>query len=158
MQKKPKYDWREIRAYYEAGHTLAECQRRFGFSNGAWDQAVGTRRVIPRPKWSDTRTSEKRAEIARLREAGISYTDISRTLGLSKATVAYHARRLGVPADDRCARRYDWREIQLAYDSGLTARGCAARFGFNLASWHAAKKRGDIVPRPTATTTRPESS
>ncbi|MEK6327519.1 MAG: HNH endonuclease signature motif containing protein [Actinomycetota bacterium] len=70
---------------------------------------------------------------------------------MSKATVAYHARRLGIPADDRFARRYNWTEIQRAYDSGLSVRQCAARFGFNLASWHAAMKRGEIVTRPSAT-------
>jgi DNA-binding transcriptional ArsR family regulator len=95
--------------------------------------------------------SRKRAEISRLRELGMSYAHISRKLGLSKATVAYHARRLGIPADDRFARRYDWAVIQHAYDTGLSARQCAARFGFNLASWHAAMKRGDIVVRPQAT-------
>lgn len=95
--------------------------------------------------------SVKRAEISRLREAGMSYASIARKLGLSKSTVAYHARCLGIPADDRCARRYDWTEIQSAYDSGLTIRQCAARFGFNLASWHGAMRRGDIVTRPKAT-------
>ena len=76
------------------------------------------------------------------------YAASAARLEVTKSTVAYHARRLGVPADDKCARRYDWRSIQEAYDTGLSARACAARFGFNLASWHAAKLRGDIRPRP----------
>jgi hypothetical protein len=65
-----------------------------------------------------------------------------------KSVVAYHARRLGVAADDRFARRYDWTEIQRAYDSGLSVRGCAEQFGFTLASWHKAVKRGDVLARP----------
>ena len=62
--------------------------------------------------------------------------------------VAYHARRLGVEADDRFARRYDWAEIQRVYDSGLSVRECARRFGFTLASWQKAVKRGDVIARP----------
>jgi DNA-binding transcriptional ArsR family regulator len=110
--------------------------------------AVEKGHVVPRPTWSGARASKKRAEIGRLRKKGLSYTDIARRLGLSKATVAYHARRLGIPADDRFARRYDWAEIQRAYDTGLSARQCAKQFGFGLASWHQAVNRGDLDPRP----------
>jgi len=78
----------------------------------------------------------------------LAYSEIAVRLGVTKGTVAYHARRLGIPADEKCARRYDWDAIQRAYDAGLTVRQCAARFGFNLASWHQAKERGDVVPRP----------
>jgi hypothetical protein len=148
MHGKREYDWQEIRSYYETGHTVGECQERFGFSNGAWHRAVEKGHVVARPKWSGPRASKKRAEIGRLREAGLSYTEIAKKLGLSKPTVAYHARRLGIPADDRFARRYDWGEIQRSYDSGLSVRQCAARFGFNLASWHQAVNCGDIDPRP----------
>jgi 5-methylcytosine-specific restriction endonuclease McrA len=91
---------------------------------------------------------ETRGEVARLKAAGFSYSEIAAELGLVKSVVAYHARRLGVPADDRFARRYDWSEIQRAYDSGLSVRGCAEQFGFTLASWHQAVKRGDVVARP----------
>src|SRR5690348_8434547 len=94
--------------------------------------------------------AEKRIAIARLRQFGLSYSEIARLLEVSKGTVAYHVRRLGIPADNRCARRYDWAEIQRAYDRGLTVRQCAARFGFNLASWSAAVERGAVTPRPRA--------
>jgi hypothetical protein len=80
----------------------------------------------------------------------LSYSQIAAELGLTKSTVAYHARNLGIPANDTFARRYDWAEIQRAYDSGLTVRECAARFGFTLASWHQAMRRGAVVGRPTA--------
>lgn len=39
---------------------------------------------------------------------------------MTKPTVAYHARRLGIEAEDRFARRYDWKAVQEAHDSGLT--------------------------------------
>jgi hypothetical protein len=94
--------------------------------------------------------SRKRALIGRLRAAGLSYGAISRRLCISKATVAYHARRLGIPADNRSARRYDWAEVQQAHDAGLSVRQCADRFGFCLATWTQAVARGAIVPRPHA--------
>jgi len=78
----------------------------------------------------------------------LAYSEIAVRSGVTKGTVAYHARRLGIPADEKCARRYDWDAIQRAYDAGLTVRQCAARFGFNLASWHQAKERGDVVRDP----------
>ncbi|HEX7246113.1 MAG TPA: helix-turn-helix domain-containing protein [Solirubrobacterales bacterium] len=95
-----------------------------------------------------TDSSKRREEVARLRAEGLSYTAIGRRLGIAKSTIAYHARRLGVPADDRCARRYDWAEIQRAVDEGLSMRKCQARFGFSSATWNKAVKRGAVVPRP----------
>lgn len=96
------------------------------------------------------RLETSREAVVRLRAAGRSQADIGRELGLAKATVAYHFRNLGSEPDKRFARRYDWDEIQRAYDGGLSVRDCAARFGFNLASWHKAVNRGDVRPRPTA--------
>jgi hypothetical protein len=75
---------------------------------------------------------------------------IAESLGLGKSTVAYHVRRFGVPADERFGRRYDWSEIQRAYDEGLSVRQCAATFGFTLASWHQAVRSGKVVARPQA--------
>jgi len=78
---------------------------------------------------------------------GMSKAAIARTLGVSKSTVSYHARRLGQPVDERGARRYDWQTIQRYYDEGHSLRECIARFGFSRHSWHAAVQRGAIVPR-----------
>jgi transposase-like protein len=89
-----------------------------------------------------------RAAVKELRQHGLSQREIATRLGVSKTTVAFHVRRLGVPPDPRFARRYDWVEIQRAYDSGLSIRDCAARFGFNLATWHQAVQRGDVSARP----------
>jgi HNH endonuclease len=77
----------------------------------------------------------------------MSRSAIAKALGLSKSTVSYHARRLGQPVDDRGARCYDWSEIQRYYDEGHSLRECLARFGFSRHSWHAAVRRGAIVPR-----------
>lgn len=98
----------------------------------------------PRSRWS----SQTRGAVQRLLADGLSRTEIAALLGISKATVSYHARRLGAKIDERCARRYDWSAVQAAYDAGLSVRECAALFGFSLQSWHAAKLRGELVTRP----------
>jgi Zn finger protein HypA/HybF involved in hydrogenase expression len=75
-------------------------------------------------------------------------TEIAQALDVSKSTVCYHARRLGVPARDKFARRYDWAEIQAYYDEGHSVRQCQERFGFANQSWNDAVRRGDVVARP----------
>jgi 5-methylcytosine-specific restriction endonuclease McrA len=75
---------------------------------------------------------------------------VARKLGLTPATVSYHARRLGIDADHRCRRRYDWVEIQRYYDAGHTVTECQARFGFTRKAWYDAVQRGDVRGRPQA--------
>jgi hypothetical protein len=87
-----------------------------------------------------------REHVGRLLAKGLSLAEISRTLALSKSTVSYHARCLGVEPDARFARRYDWAAIRSYYEEGHTVRECRERFGFNMSSWANALGRGDIVP------------
>jgi DNA-binding CsgD family transcriptional regulator len=94
--------------------------------------------------------SATREEVRALLAAGVSRAETARRLGISKSTVSYHARRLGERVDERCARRYDWAEIQRYYDAGHSMRECRARFGFSSYTWHAAVKRGLITARPAA--------
>ena len=35
-----KYDWDAVRAYYEAGHSMRECQACLSFVTGAWHKAM----------------------------------------------------------------------------------------------------------------------
>jgi 5-methylcytosine-specific restriction endonuclease McrA len=77
---------------------------------------------------------------------GVSQAEISRSLGITKSAVAYHARRVSEP-DPRFRRRYDWRLVQAYYDRGHSVNDCVAHFGFSKQTWHAAKNRGDIVTR-----------
>jgi AcrR family transcriptional regulator len=81
---------------------------------------------------------------------GLSRTEVARLLGVSKATVSYHARRLGERVDVRFARRYDWAVIQAYYDEGHTPAECRARFGCSIASWQDARRKGVLVVRPAA--------
>jgi DNA-binding CsgD family transcriptional regulator len=89
-----------------------------------------------------------REKVRLLMAAGLNGTEISRVLGVSKSTVCHHVRKLGVPARDKFAKRYDWAEVQRYYDEGHSVRECRARFGFANQSWNDAVKRGDVVARP----------
>jgi DNA-binding CsgD family transcriptional regulator len=141
-----KFNWAEIRSWYEDGHSIAECCRRFKVSRGAWDRAVTRGDIVPRPKSAHPPSVTRLAVKARL-EVGLSQTAIAAELGLSKATIAHHVRGLGIPADPRFSRRYDWAEVQRAHDSGLGARECCRVFGFALSTWSKAVTKGRIVPR-----------
>ena len=47
--RRRKYDWSEVQAYYDAGHTYAECKAHFGFSYVTWAKAVKSGRLSTRP-------------------------------------------------------------------------------------------------------------
>src|SRR4051794_19997932 len=79
---------------------------------------------------------------------GWTVSEIARQLNLSKSTVCFHKRTLGVMPDRRYARRYDWEEIRTHYEAGHTMRECQETFGFSNSAWHDAVMRGDIAPRP----------
>jgi transposase-like protein len=141
-----EFDWVAIRAYYEGGHSIAECCRHFGFSRGAWDRAVTRGQVVPRPPTTRP-PSETRKAVKTLLDEGRTQADIAAELGLCKATIAHHVRGIGIPADPRFSRRYDWAEVQRVHDGGLGARECCAHFGFALSTWSKAVATGRIVPR-----------
>ena len=142
-------DWSVICDYYEAGHTIDECRAQFRFTYGAWDKAVTRGDVVPRPRSSRELSYATRDQVERLFSLGKTQAEISRELGLTKSTVAYHARNLGVRADPRFARRHDWPAVQRAIDDeGLSMRQCLDRFGFSRDTWYRAVTRGDIVPLP----------
>jgi len=48
-QPQRRQDWPAIREYYEAGHSLRECQAKFGFSNASWHDAVKRGAIKARP-------------------------------------------------------------------------------------------------------------
>jgi hypothetical protein len=96
------------------------------------------------------RTTNTRAQVRALLGEGKTRLEVARLLGLTKSTVSYHARRLELPIDEKCARRYDWTEIQRYYDMGHSVSECQARFGFARETWNQARRRGDVKSRPQA--------
>jgi DNA-binding CsgD family transcriptional regulator len=101
------------------------------------------------PSLEDVRHQVRtRERVAELLAQGATRAEIARRLGVTKATVSYHARRLGAPVDSRCARRYDWSAIQEHYDQGHSIRECQAKFGFSKETWHSAVRRGAVKARP----------
>ncbi len=44
-----KIDWVRVLAYRDEGHTLAECQRQFGFHADAWYKAIRRGTIVPGP-------------------------------------------------------------------------------------------------------------
>jgi DNA-binding transcriptional ArsR family regulator len=140
-------DWNRVREHYEAGHSMRACKERFGFSNGAWDKAVIDGLLVPRENPRKQWGHDTRRAVARLVERGLSPTEIALELGISKPTVSYHTRKLGIPRDERATRRYDWSAIQAAHDAGLSVHECCARFGCSRSAWHEAVKAGKLAAR-----------
>jgi hypothetical protein len=91
-----------------------------------------------------------RERVRALREDGLGTNEIARRLDVNRSTVVFHTRRLGLPVDERGARRHDWNAVRAAYESGLSACECRERFGCSRSSWADAVTRGDIVPRERA--------
>jgi hypothetical protein len=141
------HDWDAVRKHYMDGRTVRECCERFGISARAWQLAVKAD-LLPPPPERRLLPSEKRRLIDGMFREGYSQAMIAAELGMSKATISYHARRFGLPVRDDFARRYDWAEVQRAHDAGASLSECARRFGFCKASWTQAVARGDVVPRP----------
>lgn len=79
---------------------------------------------------------------------GLSGTEIARELGISKPTVCFHMRMLGVPPAVEFATRYDWEAIRAHYEAGHSMTNCMATFGFSRNAWWDAIRRGVISPRP----------
>jgi hypothetical protein len=91
---------------------------------------------------------ETRREVAKLWANGLSGAQIARQLGISKPTVCFHLRLLGVPPSMDFAKRYDWDAIRAYYDAGHSMTQCMSVFGFSRNAWWDAIRRGAIELRP----------
>lgn len=148
----------QVEELMATGMTQAEIARTIGVAGPTVEYHVArlseSSSVSPvsgsaEPRLEDVRQHvPTRESVARLLASGVPRAEIARQLGLTKGTVSYHARRLGAPVDDRCARRYDWSAIQDYYDRGHSIRECQAKFGFSKETWHSAARRGAIQARP----------
>jgi hypothetical protein len=103
--------------------------------------------VFVRPK---RKPGETRALVAQLIGAGATYSEIASQLGISKPTVCFHARKLGIPAQDKFRCRYDWAEVERFYAAGHSISACQLRFGFARRTFMDAVRRGLLVTRSQA--------
>jgi DNA-binding CsgD family transcriptional regulator len=46
-----RFDWADVQAYYDAGHTVRQCAEAFGFSTWSWHQAARRGLVTARPSF-----------------------------------------------------------------------------------------------------------
>ncbi|MGI9095617.1 MAG: hypothetical protein ACR2F4_08625, partial [Thermoleophilaceae bacterium] len=145
----------EVRRLHNEGVRTNDIARRLGVAGSTVTYHLGRLAAIDDPPMPTTQPKAHRDDpisktsyvrtrdhVERLLNEGLSRTAIAKKIGVTKGTVAYHARRLGAPIDECCARRYDWDAIQRFYDEGHTVRECQARFGFSRHTWHAATGRG----------------
>ena len=86
----------------------------------------------------------KKEIIIRLLKAGTSYREITKVADCSKATISYHAGKLGLSQGE--SPRYNWDEVQKYHDEGHRRSECIKRFGFSKAAWDDAVKAGRIRP------------
>ena len=103
--------------------------------------------MFVRPKAARGETTRA---VAELLASGRSFAEVAIALGISRPTVSYHARRLGIPPAQKFNRRYDWDLVQAYHDAGHSMRECQRRFGFSSKTWADAAARGAIKPRPAA--------
>jgi hypothetical protein len=94
------------------------------------------------------RPGETRADVARLLAQGLSQAEIARQLAISRPTVCFHVRNLGVEPNSALVRRHDWPRIRKFHDAGHSAAECRREFGFSVTAWTNAVQRGEILPRP----------
>jgi DNA-binding CsgD family transcriptional regulator len=105
--------------------------------------------ITPFPKGgSEDSHSPTKDRVRQLLTEGLTVTEVAKRLGVSKSTVCFHKRSLGIVIDSRFAKRYDWASIRAHYEAGHSMRECQARFGFSNNAWNDAVQRGDITPRP----------
>jgi 5-methylcytosine-specific restriction endonuclease McrA len=67
--RRRRYDWAEVQAYYDLGHSYRQCQMEFGFCAAAWEKARQRGEIRSRPLGTPVeillRTSRSRLSIKR---------------------------------------------------------------------------------------------
>jgi hypothetical protein len=48
IEIRPTYDWAEIKSYYDQGHSINDCLKKFGCSSGAWWKAFKAGKITHR--------------------------------------------------------------------------------------------------------------
>jgi hypothetical protein len=80
-----RYDWAEVQRYYDEGHSITECQERFGFSRKTWHDARLRGDVVSRPHAmpldvASPNGSTVRSDWSSITSTAMDMTTASRTL------------------------------------------------------------------------------
>ena len=124
--------------------------RRFGLGASTWTAAIARGEINPRPRnYAEKPKGETRAAVERLLNEGRGGAEIAERPGVSKPTVCYHARKLGVPPlEIRSSARLGGNCAGLrSRPVDAPVQGALWIFLGGLAGREV--KRGDIVPRDT---------
>jgi predicted DNA-binding protein YlxM (UPF0122 family) len=73
---------------------------------------------------------------------GLSYAEIARRFKITKPSVHYHARKLGITQP---LPSTNWKPLQALYDTGLTVGECCRRLDVSKNAASRAIARGDLV-------------
>ena len=86
--RRRRYDWAEVQAFYDRGHSYRECRDQFRFSSASWTKAVDRGELTARARaWPIARilaeAKSRRNVKVRLLEAGLLQNSCS-TCGISE--------------------------------------------------------------------------
>ena len=107
--RRRRYDWAEVQAYYDAGHSYRQCRVNFGFAAATWTKAVQRGEIQPRPWAKDvetvlaSRSSRHWKKRKLVRDGILDYRCIE--CGISE----WRGRPLAIQIDHINGIRDDWR-------------------------------------------------
>jgi len=87
-------NWKAVQAYYDEGHSIAECRDRFGCSYGAWDKAVARGEIVTRARGDGQLGLRTRDLVENLLAKGMNPAEIAAELGVSKSRSRFIAEDL----------------------------------------------------------------
>jgi 5-methylcytosine-specific restriction endonuclease McrA len=87
------HNWPEVQKYHDQGNGFVACQKRFGFTHGAWNKAISRRQLLTAPRpFRDRRRRYDWAVIQAYYDEGYSYRDCRAKFGFNAMT--WHKARL----------------------------------------------------------------
>src|SRR3954452_17706762 len=108
----------QVKALLEEGFCRSEVARRLGIDRSTVSRIAAQVGFPSEPRKPSGPRGETRRKVAELLGKGLRPAQIADQLRISKPTVAYHARKLGIPPHEPSKRRFDWEAIRVAYEAG----------------------------------------
>jgi 5-methylcytosine-specific restriction endonuclease McrA len=111
--RRRRYDWAAVQAYYDEGHSIRDCARHFGFCLASWTKAADRGDVRARPSSKKLETvmwsrSSRHCKKARLLREGILENRCSEC-GLT----SWRGRAISIQIDHINGEKDDWRLANL---------------------------------------------